>query len=237
MDLRDWTAEPVVGQHLQQQHNEHLVPSRVTKVLKGLEARGLVERSETGLVRLSEPDTAEAALYELLRPRLSEGPFLEGLGVGALWVLQETSTGGPRDGRFSRPDFTLAEVRRWRFDPQATLEVYSLEVKNRSGAKTSAVYEAVAHSRLVHHSYLVCPRSTLYPEETEEIRRVCASQGVGLALFDLTLDGSGYAIGDVKVDLRAQRRAPDPAVVEKHLIARLNAGNAKQLEKYARQIS
>ena len=59
------------------------------------------------------------------------------------------------------PDFTLAVIKSWRFDPRRSLEVYSIEVKRRSGTSVASVYEAVAHGRFAHHPYLVCPGSTL----------------------------------------------------------------------------
>jgi hypothetical protein len=235
--LRDWADEPVVKQQLERTLNVQLQSSDLENALQWLSVRGLVERSgATRRVRFSEPDCAESDLYLPLFDALQAPSIVETLGLEKNWVLQDTSRGGPRDGRLSRPDFTLAAIRSWTFDPQSTLEVYSFEVKNRAGASVGAVFEAVAHGRLVHHSYLVCPRSKLFPKDADDLRHQCDAQGVGLALFDLERDASGYHVRGLAIEVRARRRSPDPAVVEKYLEARLSQANAKLLRDYARSV-
>ena len=56
-------------------------------------------------------------------------------------MLQDTSAIAGSEGRYSRPDITLAAIRAWKYDPKRTLEVYSFEVKNRKGSNVPAVYE------------------------------------------------------------------------------------------------
>ncbi len=141
---------------------------------------------------------------------LQTSTVFEGIGVASReFVFQKTATGGLLgDGRLSRPDFTLAAIRSWRFDPQRTLEVYSFEVKNRAGASVSAVYEAVAHGRFAHHPYLVCPRSRFDPAFNSEIFDACVREGIGLITFDIVVPiGRSFEVGAIQVVRQAARRS------------------------------
>jgi hypothetical protein len=111
-----------------------------------------------------------------------------------------------------------------------SVDVFSFEVKNRAGAKIDAVYDAHAHGRFVHYPYLVCPRSRLFPERTEEIRQACRDEDVGLILFDLVVDDEGdFSIERLEVKHKAQRRPIEQRVVENHLANRFSAENAATL--------
>ena len=195
----------------------------------------LLEQNSTSF-RLSEAERPEVELYNALHSHLLARELLSLIDVrGNDFVFQKTATGGTTgDGLLTRPDFTLAAIQSWRFDPQRSLEVFSFEVKNRAGANLSSVYEVVAHGRLVHHPYLVCPRSTLHPSKSQELADACIREGVGLLTFELqSLGKEGFAIRSMRMDARAERRSPDPATVERHLIARLSSENAAILGRLA----
>ena len=146
--------------HLSGRLNQRLSQPDIDAALTWLAARGLIER-RADQIWLSEPERPELELYDHLAPLLASTSMLGALGVqGSRYIFQKTASGGRLgDGPLTRPDFTLAAIRSWRFDPGRTLEVFSFEVKNRGGATVASVYEVVAHGRLVHHPYLVCPRS------------------------------------------------------------------------------
>lgn len=79
-------------------------------------------------------------------------------------------------GQWSRPDVTLVQVNSYEFIPQPVLEVTTFEVKKFSDAENiRSVYEAAAHSRWAHFSYLVAevPDSEFeFPERfTSELER------------------------------------------------------------------
>lgn len=208
----------------------------VEATLRSLCSQELVERSGAQ-IRLSEPDRRELDLYGPLEALLQTSTVFGAIGVASReFVFQKTATGGLLgDGRLSRPDFTLAAIRSWRFDPQRTLEVYSFEVKNRAGASVSAVYEAVAHGRFAHHPYLVCPRSRFDPTFNSEILDACVREGIGLITFDIVVPiGGSFEVGGVQVVSQAERRSPDPQLVERHLERRLYEENRSKLETYAR---
>jgi hypothetical protein len=241
-DILRWLA-PLIGggdidvltQDLMGEGNRVLSRDEVDAALRTLLNRELIERSGPR-VRLSEPDRPESELYERLEVQMRLPEFVKGIGVNSReFVFQKTATGGPRgDGRLTRPDFTLAAICSWRFDPQRTLEVYSFEVKNRAGTSVSAVYEAVAHGRFAHHPYLVCPRSRFHREANEGIIEACNREGVGLIMFDIIVPSSGdFCIEGLELVSAAERRSADPQLVEKHLVGRLRDENLKQLEAYA----
>ncbi len=146
----------------------------------------MVSSDATSLWRV-EPDFEERALENDAERFLNSEECLSSLRVidGTFVMQKTTSVGAAGAGRWSRPDFTMAAVRRFRFDPHRYLDVFSFELKNRSGTNLVAVHEALAHSRLANYSYLVCPRSKLEPAETNVIRQACTDHAIGLVTFDL----------------------------------------------------
>jgi hypothetical protein len=70
-------------------------------------------------------------------------------------------TGSPRNrerasGKWSRPDVTLVQVNNYEYLAQPVLEITTFEIKKSSDAEDiRSVFEAAAHSRWAHFSYLV----------------------------------------------------------------------------------
>jgi hypothetical protein len=232
---KNWVQLAALNHYLQRELNEDLSDSDVRSVLESLAIRGRVELQD-GKMRLSEPECVETELYDKLEPELKRQELLRQLGVRSeSFVLQNTSVGGPRSGPLTRPDFTLAAIQSWRFDPHRTLDVFSFEVKNRAGASIAAVYEAVAHGRLVHYPHLVCPRSKLYPDTSEEIRKTSLAEGVGLILFDISQNEKGdCSVDNLELQVEAERRSPNPLNVEKYLESRLTPDNADVLHRMSK---
>jgi hypothetical protein len=201
-----------------------------------LEETGQLERNQEQY-KLCEYDPPEQTLYGNLEGDFGSGEFSSGqLGLKAeTFVLQNTAKRGVLgEGRLTRPDFTLAAVRRWRFDPAATLDVYSFEVKNRAGSSVAAVYEALAHGRYVNYPYLVCPRSRFDESLNRALKSTCEREGVGLVLFDIQVtQPREYSVTNVSLHVQAERRAPDPSETEKFLDNRLNETNKQRLEQLA----
>ena len=241
-EILDWPPLPgggdidVLTGYLANRAKRLISRDEVETALRSLCSQELVERSGAQ-IRLSEPDRRELDLYGPLEEQLQTSMVIEGIGVASReFIFQKTATGGNLgDGRLSRPDFTLAAIRSWRFDPQRTLEVYSFEVKNRAGASVSAVYEAVAHGRFAHHPYLVCPRSRFDPAFNSEILDACVREGIGLITFDIVVPiGGSFEVGAIQVVRQAVRRSPDPQLVERHLERRLCDENRSKLQTYAK---
>jgi hypothetical protein len=211
--------------------------AEIIAALTELGENELIEQ-DNGIYRLSEPDRPELELYGPLEAGFqTEDGVLSQLGIDRhQWVFQRTAAGGIRGaGRLSMPDFTLAAIKAWRFDPGRSLEVYSFEVKRRSGTTMASVYEAVAHGRFAHYPYLVCPRSYVDPALNSDISKACVREGVGLILFDIVaVPPSRFRIERIQLVEEAARRSPDPQAIEEHLSKRLSATNCQKLERLAR---
>lgn len=232
--LRDWMSADVAVQQIEQKLNRSNLKAEIDPVIHGLKSEGLLETEAAGSrIRRDEPDCPEVGLYNSLEQEIRSSFFRRTIGVGEEFVLQDTSMGGRGAGRLSRPDFTLAEIRTWKFHPRPSLEVFSFEVKNRAGTSVSAAYEAHAHGRMVHYCYLVCPRTTMFRDDELQLAETCRSLGVGLLLFDLTRQGDVYLVKGLKVEAFAERRATAPAEVEAHLENRFTLENAESLKRLA----
>jgi hypothetical protein len=234
---KNWVEVPVLNQYLQRELNEDLSDPDLRTVLACLKVRGRVELQDDQM-RLSEPDRAETQLYGQLERELKRPELLSQLGIRSTsFVFQNTAVGGPRGGPLTRPDFTLAAIQSWRFDPQRTLDVFSFEVKNRAGTTVAAVYEAVAHGRLVHYPHLVCPRSKLFPETTDELEKASAAEGIGLIVFNIVMNGSGdCSVENLELLVEAKRRPANPFSIDKYLEDRLTSENADALHRMSKGV-
>ncbi len=100
----------------------------------------------------------ESELYEPLKGWL-DSVWGEGVDDGDFFEVRVTGTARKKrraSGQWSRPDVTLVQVNSYDYLPQPVLEVSSFEVKKFSHAENiRSVYEAAAHSRWAHFSYLV----------------------------------------------------------------------------------
>jgi len=103
---------------------------------------------------------SEAELYEPLRLWLEEewGKDVDKTSGDFFQILVTGSARGRRRAtcKWSRPDLTLVELNSYEYLQQRILDVTTFEVKKFSDAENLlSVYEAAAHSRWAHFSYLV----------------------------------------------------------------------------------
>lgn len=100
----------------------------------------------------------EFELYEPLRKWVAE-EWGKGVTPGDFFEVLVTSS--PRNrhrasGKWSRPDVTLVQVNSYDYLAQPVLDVTTFEVKKSSDAEDiRCIFEAAAHSRWAHFSYLV----------------------------------------------------------------------------------
>lgn len=88
-------------------------------------------------------------------------------------------------GHWSRPDLATIAYRRGVFTPSWEASIYSFEVKCYSTVDQAAVYEAVAHTRFVHYSYLLWQEEDMPSSEKWRIVDLCREFGVGaITAFD-----------------------------------------------------
>jgi hypothetical protein len=209
--------------------NAPLSGDEVQGAIDFLAARGLAKWTGQTL-RLTEPDRPELQLYAPLLKRLDMPNILRELDVDSTrYVLQDTSTGGQQgSGLLSKPDFTLASIRPEKFE--RALEVTTIEVKNRAGATTTAVYNIRAHSRVSHFPYLACPRMRLDTAKKEAVEATCRKEGIGLIVFDIDEDGDGgFRINKLKIEMRSKRFYPERKDSNKYLSRRLTEANQAKL--------
>jgi hypothetical protein len=196
--------------------------------LNALNLSGDVRWDENRVSR-TEPDFAEGELENAIEIYLDGTWLREKLRLEpSNTVFHRTARGGTRDtGLFSRPDFTIATIRRLKYDPLRHLDVITFELKNLAGATLMAVHEALAHTRFAHYSFLVCPRSRLIASNASELRDACARHGIGLIMFEFVNATRPPKIKNVELELYPLRKSPDPYDVEAFVDDRL-PDNAKQ---------
>jgi len=188
------------------------------------------------LIRRIECDFAEASLECAVEPHLFSRAFLQALGAEPDYsVFHNSARGGAvGSGQFSRPDFTLATIRRPKYDPLRYLDVVTFELKNGAGTSLLAVHETLAHTRFAHRSYLICPRPRFRTERLQLIQNACAELGVGLITFALRSEEGEPSVSGPTIAIHPLRRNPDPAVIEQYLENRMPAEKLARLAAMAR---
>lgn len=116
------------------------------------ETRPKAAQKEKAMVR------RESELYEPLSGWLRD-EWGKDVEPGDFFEVLVTATGKAKKragGQWTRPDVTIVQVNSYEFFPQPVLEVTTFEVKRFADAENiRSVYEAAAHSRWAHFSYLV----------------------------------------------------------------------------------
>ena len=170
---------------------------------------------------------SEALLMKPLHRYLA-GAFTKGLDLpeGAACVVRDTSTIGPRRGRWARPDFILVSAMKFSLMPGAQLDVHSFELKTESGATDLAVYEALAQTRFTHFGHLVwhLPEKSASEARLAEIEQQCEQHGIGLIRMR---DPKGAEPCEILVD--PVRKATLPAIVDGFLQERLEKNQQKMI--------
>ena len=203
------------------------------EALTELQARRLV--TVTGQdVRRSEPDFRELELEPHFEAYLSSEHAFARLGLDrAFTVWQRTARGGRAGtGTWSRPDFTIATIRRRKYDPVRHLDLIAFELKNLAGSTVVAVHEALAHTRFAHYAFLVCPRSVLNASVQSAIRDSCAQHGIGLLTFDLSVGkGERPLLKGFEIEVDPRRQSPEPELVDSYIDDRFDEENRGRLLK------
>lgn len=188
------------------------------------------------LVRRTEPDFPERQLEVPVQDWLFGDSVFASLKLDRKFtVCQRTASGGKiGSGVWSRPDFTIATIRRRKYDPIKHLDVIAFELKNVAGTQVVAVHEALAHTRFAHYAYLVCPRSSLHTEKFKVVEQSCAEHGIGLMTFRIGVGPrEGPVLRDARIELLASRRTPDPDLVDQFIDDRFSPSNSAELGEIA----
>jgi len=183
-------------------------------------------------VRRSEPDFPERDLEPPVEAYLASDAAFAQLGFNRdFTVWQKTARGGRAGtGTWSRPDFTIATIRRRKYDPVRHLDLVAFELKNLAGSTVVAVHEALAHTRFAHYAFLVCPRSALNAGVQSAIRDSCAQHGIGLLTFDLGVGREQTpALKGFNIEVDARRKSPEPDLVDSYIDDRFDEENRGRL--------
>lgn len=84
--------------------------------------------------------------------------------------------------------------RRGIYTPSWEASLYSFEVKCYSTVNQAAVYEAVAHTRFVHYSYLLWQEEDMPSAERWQIVDLCREFGVGAITTTIPSDINTYRL-------------------------------------------
>ena len=185
-------------------------------------------------VRRSEPDFRELDLEPPFEAFLASDTAFTRLRLDRdFTVWQRTARGGRAGtGTWSRPDFTIATIRRRKYDPVRHLDLIAFELKNLAGSTVVAVHEALAHTRFAHYAFLVCPRSVLNANVQSAIRDSCAQHGIGLLTFDLSVGkGERPLLKRFEIEVDPRRQTPEPELVDNYIDDRFDEENRGRLLK------
>ena len=97
-------------------------------------------------------------------------------------------------GHWSRPDLATIAYRRGVFTPSWEASIYSFEVKCYSTINQAAVYEAVAHTRFVHYSYLLWQDEEMPNKQSWRIVDLCREFGIGVITTSAPNDVNTYRL-------------------------------------------
>lgn len=204
-------------------------------VLQGLAGRLLIVATPRE-VRRCEPDFPENSLEDDVERFLLSPQALRHLRLESAYTIAQRTARGGRAGTgiWSRPDFTIATIRRRKYDPVRHLDLIAFELKNLAGSTVVAVHEALAHTRFAHYAYLVCPRSELSAGVQLAIQDACTRHGVGLIRFDLTAgNDDGPQLTNFEFEVEARRKTPEPDQVDSYIDDRLSEANRQSLLRIA----
>jgi hypothetical protein len=170
---------------------------------KGNAKRAAEQSLRKGLV------TEEKELYNPLLTWLRNNWGKEAEQDGDAYWVNVTALMSRRGqaGRWSRPDIVSVQVNRLDILPHRLAEVTSFEVKRYDDARdVKSVYEAAAHQRWAHYSYLVAEASSDNLSLPDPVLSEAARFGVGV----LTLQRDSQGEAKVEAVLSPKRQEPAP---------------------------
>ena len=166
------------------------------------------------------PVVAEEELYPVVKRFLDErfSQLRQPASAIALWKSEAT----PRlsidvTGKWTRPDLAAVHVWRHRFAPVFNVDLHGFEVKRADNCNEISVFEALAHTRIVHYAHVVWhrPDPLAQTERFQSIESNCRAFGVGLISFSDHCDPNSFTVHDVP----PRRSSPDLTLVDRFIEA------------------
>jgi hypothetical protein len=185
------------------------------------------------VVSLSPPEPAgawnEARLMAPLKHYL-ENYFGQSLDLppGSTCIVADTSSRGPKNGQWARPDFIFISIMRFQLLPGRQVDVHSFELKAEAGGTVQAVHEALAQTRFTNFGHLVwhVPFNSKAEARLPEIVNQCERHGIGLLIIR---DPNDYQTWETLVDPTPKNTSP--ATIDAFLLSRLSAEQQNELSK------
>jgi hypothetical protein len=175
---------------------------------------------------------AERDLYEPMSKVIKDN-WSPDTGLDAV-IVEVTAQGGRRsDGKWSRPDITLASYKTYPYVPGRHFDLITFEVKATDGLDVTVVYEALAHRRAATRAYALLhvpeERKAALEEVLDEIVLEAKRVGVGVILAGLPND---YETWDEIVE--ASRVEPEPQRLNDFLSKQVSQGFREQIVRWFR---
>lgn len=234
-----------------QNSNADWVPSLFWEIRNRLIERGNLERGKGkgGSVRktkaaapaetapqaaepIVEQIQAERDLYEPMSKVIKEN-WSPDSGLDAV-IVEITAQGGRRsDGKWSRPDVTLASYKTYPYVPGRHFDLITFEIKPTDGLDVTVVYEALAHRRAATRAYALVhvpeERRAALEEVLEEVVLEAKRVGVGVIVAGMPND---YETWEEIVE--ASRHEPEPQRLNDFLSKQVSQGFREQIVKWFR---
>lgn len=127
-------------------------------------------------------------------------------------VIDRTAQQGRRDtgGKWTRPDITLASCNTYKYVPGKQVELNTFEVKTHDALDVTVVYQALAHRRAAHYSYvLACVPDSECATLGSLLERMIGDAGEHGVGFIVITDPTNYKTWSFEV--HPSRNDPEPA--------------------------
>lgn len=144
-------------------------------------------------------------------------------------IVEITAQGGRRsDGKWSRPDVTLASYKTYPYVPGRHFDLITFEIKPTEGLDVTVVYEALAHRRAATRAYALLhvpgDRRQALEEIVDEICLEAKRVGVGVIVAETP---DNYQTWEELVE--APRNEPDPQRLNDFLAKQVSQGFREQI--------
>lgn len=153
------------------------------------------------------------------------------------YVIHVTAHQGRRDtgGKWTRPDITLASSNTYTYVPGRPVELTTFEVKTHDGLDVTAVYEALAHRRAAHYSYVLAHVPSPERQNLESVlnRLTGDAQMHGIG-FVILSDPRNYETWDFEAD--PLRSLPNPAELDNFIRTQTGDPFKEQILKWCRTL-
>lgn len=181
---------------------------------------------------LAEQIGAERHLYEPMSKVIKEN-WSPDSGLDTV-IVEITAQGGRRpDGKWSRPDFTLATYKTYPYVPGRHFDLITFEIKPTDGLDVTVVYEALAHRRAATRAYTLLHipegRQAGLEEILDEIVLEAKRVGVGVIVA-----GAPDSYDTWEELVEAERHEPEPQRLNDFLAKQVSQGFREQIVKWFR---